>query len=315
MSSKTPSNDYIIPYSDDGFVPHSISITYYVLCGLGFLITVISFIVQFSKPANYGKFDSDDSKKEKEKEKEENLVTSSSSSNGSGCRIPQKIAHFCSDFPPGVILFTIIFFTATRRGEPRSDPSYVMLACWLLHYVWRGFITPLLMRYSSPDVDIGIMLGGLFPNMIFNVVVALHISVIDYGDDYFKDPRFGIGLAIFVIGYVCNRWADLHLRSLREEAEADNKGGGENKEEKTKKKKYVLPKGGLFKLCYCPNYFFEFVEWVGFAILSSSLAGTIWALFGLSTFLPRSLVTKAWYLRTFEGEVDEKKAALFPFLI
>jgi hypothetical protein len=32
----------------------------------------------------------------------------------------------------------------------------------------------------------------------------------------FSDPRFSVGIIIFIIGYIINKWADLKLRSLRE---------------------------------------------------------------------------------------------------
>ena len=162
MPPLTGPRGFIIPYSiEDGLppeVPQAIPITYYVLCGLGFLITVISCIVQFAQPANYGKFDKPkeeensnqsqqkpeqnttgeeklikEQEAEAEAEQKKKKTKSSSSTTESGIRIPQRIAHCLSDFIPGVPLFIVIFFTATRVGEPRSDPSYVMLTCWLLH--------------------------------------------------------------------------------------------------------------------------------------------------------------------------------------
>jgi hypothetical protein len=332
--------DFVLPYDTAQLGPEisqAVPIVYYVLCGLAFIILSASFCVQFTAPANYGKFDSpkksqtsssstplitdeDNNKnnKNENEEKENKKKDDDDDESSASCRIPQRIAHFLSDFPPGVILFSTLFFVMLsktgRLDEKNSfnnDAAYVMISCWLAHYFHRGLITPLTMRYSSKDVDLGICLGGFFPNCIFSTLFALHISLMQYNNNessflYVKDPRFSIGIILFVLGFVGNRWSDYHLRSLREE----NQQEGDST-----KPKYVLPKAGLFKLCYCPNYFCEFVEWSGFAILTSSLPGVLWALFGLSTFLPRSLATKKWYLRTFFGEADENKAALFPFLL
>ena len=33
---------------------------------------------------------------------------------------------------------------------------------------------------------------------------------------YFSDPRFIIGILLYFLGYFTNRWADHHLRFLRE---------------------------------------------------------------------------------------------------
>jgi steroid 5-alpha reductase family enzyme len=63
----------------------------------------------------------------------------------------------------------------------------------------------------------------------------------------YSDPRFIVGILIYVIGYVINKHADLKLRSLR----------------KTGNSEYSIPSGGLFECISCPNYFGEMLEWLG----------------------------------------------------
>ena len=53
--------------------------------------------------------------------------------------------------------------------------NLVMLCGWLLHYLYRGFITPFIMPYSSRTVALGIPLAGIVPNCIFGYLVATQV--------------------------------------------------------------------------------------------------------------------------------------------
>lgn len=57
---------------------------------------------------------------------------------------------------------------------------------------------------------------------------------------------------------------------------------------------YYIPYGGFFELISCPNYFGEFVEWLGWSLATWSVAGLVWTLFALATFLPRSWHNHKW---------------------
>ena len=347
-------SDFIIPLGTA--LGDAVPIAYYVLCGLGGLLTLSSVIVQCCDPAPYGKFAEsksgggggttgeevdaastlrqqqvdDQSHSRQQQQQQQQLAERTEPASPAGCcLIPQRIAHIVSDFPPGVILFIAVYCAAVPDGvkpDLRSKPSHVMAAFWVAHFFHRGLIHPLLMRYSAATVELGICVGGMLPNCIFSAAMALHVSCIAYSASYFYDARFIVGVVVFVVGFVGNRWADMHLRSLREQQ-------GEQGHQQaawtttaaaatttttmttTRRSHYVLPTEGLFRLCFCPNYFFEFLEWCGFAILTSSLVGVVFALFGLSTFLPRSLATKKWYLGKFPDTADPSKAALVPWIL
>ena len=88
---------------------------------------------------------------------------------------------------------------------------------WLLHYLQRGFIHPLLMRYHSPRVPFLITLAGLLPNTIFSWLNASAIACLypSVASNWHRDPRFVIGVLLYAVGFVVNRSADWTLRSLR----------------------------------------------------------------------------------------------------
>lgn len=296
---------------------HAAAVAYLALCCFGAVLIIASCATQCAKPAPYGKF----AEKKDAPLPAPRAATSDelhgvapsqaaydaqrdgaqAGSDKGPIMINQRVAHILSDFPAGVVLITVLY-AAVPHGR-RTAPSIVLLLLWLAHYVHRGLLHPLLMRYSDKGTPLGICLGGMLPNCTFASAVALHLAFTDYPSPlYFYDPRFLIGCVVFVIGYVINRWADFRMRALRAA---------------TPRGTYAVPRGGLFEVVCCPNYFGEFVEWAGFAIATSSLVGVLWAFFGLSTFLPRALATQRWYRATFaEAELPPGRwAALFPFVL
>jgi 3-oxo-5-alpha-steroid 4-dehydrogenase 1 len=84
---------------------------------------------------------------------------------------------------------------------------------------------------------------------------------------------------LFVTGYRINRWADRVLASLRAPGETG----------------YKIPRGGLYELISCPNYFGELLEWIGFAIAAGSLAGWSFVAFTAANLIPRALSHHRWY--------------------
>ncbi|EDO43991.1 predicted protein [Nematostella vectensis] len=126
------------------------------------------------------------------------------------------------------------------------------------------------MKYSSPKTPVG---------------------------DYYMDPRFILGAALFLLGFCINRYADIKLRMLR----PDESSG------------YAVPKGGPFELVSCPNYFGEMLEWFGWALCTWSAAGLVWFLFGCGTFIPRAMHNHKWYKDRFP-DYPQKRRALIPFL-
>ena len=117
----------------------------------------------------------------------------------------------------------------------------------------------------------------------------------DYPEQWLTDPRFLVGLGLFVGGAALNVWADYRLRYLRRKA-----GDGR-----------VMPAGGLFNRVCCPNLTGEIVEWVGLAVLTWSLPGVAFALWTIANLVPRALWRREWYRENFDG-YPSGRAALVP---
>ena len=171
-----------------------------------------------------------------------------------------------------------------------------------LHYIQRSFVFPFRMRGDSV-MPLSIVLMGV----TFNVANALmqggwiyYISPADYYPaDWLTDPRFIGGFLVFIIGMYINIQSDDIIRNLRKEGDSN----------------HYLPKGGMFRYVTSANYFGEFVEWVGFAILTWSWAGAVFALWTFANLCPRAARIYDRYKTEFGDELDTKKVKrIIPFI-
>ena len=113
-----------------------------------------------------------------------------------------------------------------------------------------------------------------------------------YPNAWLLDPRFIVGAAIFIAGFIINRWADRVLRKLRRPGETG----------------YAIPQGGLYRWISCPNYFGEMIEWVGWAIATWSLPGLAFAVWTFANLAPRARAHHLWYHAQFAEYPRERKA-------
>ncbi len=63
-----------------------------------------------------------------------------------------------------------------------------------------------------------------------------------------------------------------------------------------------------------PNYLGEMTQWIGWALLTWSLAGASFAVWTIANLLPRALANHRWYRETFEDYPESRKAVV-PFLL
>ena len=111
------------------------------------------------------------------------------------------------------------------------------------------------------------------------------------------DPRFLVGVALFLVGFAVNQHADEVLRTLRAPGERG----------------YKIPHGGLYRFVSAPNYFGELVEWSGFALAAWSPAALVFVVWTAANLAPRAWANHRWYRRTFP-DYPTGRRALVPFL-
>lgn len=187
-------------------------------------------------------------------------------------------------------------------GEHRDPGRIALLLLWELHYVHRAFIFPFRRRGGERTMPISVPAAAFaFTSMnsylngrwIFTLAPAS-----DYGAAWLADPRFIAGALLFLIGYAINQHADHVLFNLRKPGETG----------------YKIPRGGLYGLVSCPNYFGEMVEWAGFALASWSLAGACFAIWTIANLLPRAVSHHRWYREKFTDYPAERRAVI-PYLL
>jgi hypothetical protein len=213
---------------------------------------------------------------------------------GWGPTVPARIGWIVMEAPAS-ILFVVFYLLGEHRFEP---VPLLFLALWLVHYVYRAFVYPFLMR-SGSRMPVLVMLLAIGFNLLNAWVNARWIS--EYGSyplGWLADPRFWIGVALFAGGLALNMRSDRTLRRLRSEST-----GG-----------YRIPHGGGFRFVSSPNYLGEIVEWTGWAIATWSLAGASFALYTIANLAPRAVSNHRWYRETFP-DYPPSRRALIPFIV
>ncbi len=183
-------------------------------------------------------------------------------------------------------------------GQRTSAVPLALLALWQLHYLYRAFIFPFRRRASEAPMPVLVVAFGILFNLVNAYLNGRTISHLGHwSSSWLTDPRFGVGVVVFLVGRQINMSSDARLRKLRDLGN----------------QRYSLPRGGLFRWVSCPNYLGEIVEWIGWAIACWSLAGASFALFTCANLAPRALAHHRWYHKRFADYPAERKA-LVPYL-
>jgi len=171
----------------------------------------------------------------------------------------------------------------------------IFLSLWLLHYVHRSFIYPFVIDMTNPKMPISIAVSAFFFNIVNVNLQAFGIYYLtDYSQDWMYSYIFFFGLFIFLIGMYINIKSDYLIVALRRD-----KGPG-----------YHLPSKFMHKYISSPNYFGEIIEWLGWAILTWSISGAVFALWTIANLFPRALTHHKWYKEKFDDYPSNRKAII-----
>ena len=135
-------------------------------------------------------------------------------------------------------------------------------------------------------------IGFNFVNVFFQGTWIFLLS--DYTSAWLTSIPFLLGLLIFFWGFYINVRSDEIMIILRKE-----KGEG-----------YHIPEGFLFKKVSNPNYLGEFIEWLGWAIMTFSWAGLVFFLWTVCNLFPRAISNHNWYQAKFEDYPKDRKAVI-----
>jgi 3-oxo-5-alpha-steroid 4-dehydrogenase 1 len=198
---------------------------------------------------------------------------------------------------PSAITVAVCFALGDRRTSPVAV-AFVLL--WEAHYIHRAFIFPFRRSGAPRRMPVLVALMAIVFNLMNGYLNGRWLNTLSppYPSSWLTDPRFLVGVTLFVAGYLINLQSDEILRRLRAPGETG----------------YKIPVGGLYRWVSSPNYFGEMIEWTGFAIATWSLPGLAFALWTAANLVPRAISHHRWYKEKFPDYPAERRA-LIPYLL
>jgi 3-oxo-5-alpha-steroid 4-dehydrogenase 1 len=191
---------------------------------------------------------------------------------------------------PAPVFFAVLFIL----GGDITVMSVVFLVLWETHYCHRAFIYPFSLRGQEKRMPLLVVIFGFIFNLMNGYLNGRYIFTFSggYTTEWLTDPRFIIGVVLFVLGYIINRQSDQILKGLRQPGESG----------------YQVASHGLFRWISSPNYFGELIIWFGWALATWSLAGLAFAVWTMANLVPRARAHHAWYQASFPDYPDGRKA-------
>jgi protein-S-isoprenylcysteine O-methyltransferase Ste14 len=194
--------------------------------------------------------------------------------------------------------FLVIGIIVLSNGRSVSALALLLLGLWEVHYFYRTFLFPMLIKDSGKRFPVLLVAFACIFNTLNGYANGMFLaSSGPAAGGFLSSVRVCIGITMFVAGFLTHVWADRDLRRLRKPGEEG----------------YKVPRGGLFNYISSPNYFGEILEWSGWALAAWSLPGLAFVLFTVANLVPRAHANRAWYQQTFPDYPKERKRVI-PFI-
>lgn len=209
--------------------------------------------------------------------------------------INKKLGWIIMETP---ILISVLYFYFA--GSLAINVSAIIMCAFVLHYVNRALIYPHRIKTQGKRMPVSSVINSMIFYSINGYLIGYYFGELrSYDLEWLWDPRFIIGSLLFMCGLLINIHSDNILIHLRKPNETG----------------YKIPQGGLFRFVSCPNYFGEIIEWIGFAIMSWSLPGLMYAIWVAGPLISQSLSAHRWYVHKFKDDYPKERKALIPFII
>lgn len=273
----------------------------YIQIGLFVVITISAFVQMYIK-VEYGKLTS----------KNNQILLSS--------RFSWIIQELPNLFISGYYIYWYVI------NSQWNIVNLVILLAFVLHYVHRTLIFPLLIEDTYSFTILPVISAFIFTSINSFIQCRSVLLFSEYSEQYFLNTYFISGLTVFIIGMFINIYHDYsmifqrkkHIKKMneKEERQEDNSSKFSSNNKTTNVvDKYILPQGGLFEYVDCPNYLGEFIEWLGFGIMSRTLSGFLFAYTTFAVLFTRALVYNEWYRNKFKEKYPITRKAFIPFII
>lgn len=200
---------------------------------------------------------------------------------------------------PTLIVLGLIWAASPCAAEPAPA---VMASIFALHYVQRTLVFPLLMRGRSRMPLAIIAMGAVFNTVNAYLIAGWLFRMAPagmYPVSWLWSPLFILGTVIFAAGMWVNISSDSIIRHLRRPGMTG----------------HYIPRGGMFRYVTCANYLGEVMEWTGYAILTWSWAGAVFALWTFANLAPRAMRLHKRYETEFGEEYTRlRRRYIIPFI-
>ncbi|KAM3839096.1 3-oxo-5-alpha-steroid 4-dehydrogenase 1 isoform 1-T1 [Vipera latastei] len=212
-----------------------------------------------------------------------------------GYPVPGILAWMVQEAPS--FLFPLMLALCSEGARLSFWPNRFLLGLFLVHYFYRSFIFPVLIRRGK-SVPFSVFISAfIFCSYNGYLQGRSLTNYAEYSSNWLTEPRFILGIAAWLGGLLINVHSDLILKNLRKPGETG----------------YKIPRGGMFEYVSAANYFGEIVEWCGFALACNSLESTAFAISTLLILGSRAYTHHQWYLNKFEDYPRSRKI-LIPFV-
>ena len=256
--------------------------TYYLMMAVMAILAVVVFIALFFFKAGYGYL----------------------SNSHWGPKIGNKAAWVIMECPAFLfmLMYTVKFACSGVGTGNEKTVLFIMAGLFLVHYFQRSFVFQLLIRGKGTMPVLIVLMGMTFNTMNSYFIGAWLYSYAPEGTytmQWLASPQFIIGTMIFITGMVINLDSDYVIRHLRKPGDT----------------RHYIPRKGLYKYVTSANYFGELTEWVGYAILTWSPAGVLFAVWTFANLAPRAKSLTEKYEQEFGDEYRNlHRKNLIPFI-
>lgn len=200
---------------------------------------------------------------------------------------------------PVLVCLACIWLSSSRRGDMVLA---ALMAPIVVHYVQRTAIFPFLIKGKN-RLPVAIMAMGMVFNTVNAYLIGGWLFYVSpegmYTAEWLTGPCFLAGLAVFLTGMAINIHSDHIIRHLRKPGDT----------------RHYIPHGGMFRYVSSANYLGEVTEWVGYAILTWSLPGFVFALWTFANLGPRARSTYHRYASEFGDDFTRlNRKYIIPFI-
>lgn len=240
-----------------------------------------------------------------------------------GSQISWKLVYLCEYFGP--LIFHPLFVGVRNHLYPAVYPylkgvvpvpnptaasgaltsvqqaAFVMI---MAHFVKRELEVLFVHKFSANTMPAAFIVRNSFFYWVFaGLLGALEVyapfSPAARAEPFLSQPSDVLGLALYVVGELCNANVHWYLSTLRKPGETARK----------------IPNGLGFSLVTCPNYMFEIIAWAGIILITRSPSLVVFITIGSYFMYIWAWGKEKAYRKQFGDKYKKKRSVMLPYLL